>query len=621
MAEQVNYFSCNFSEGLPEGTVTIDRDQQPLHFTMVQAGFDQGDSWRVFQKGGRNYAASPARHKKVSGQDVLPADDWMILPAVSVMASDATLTWSATTITESLDNGCSYAVYVSASGNKPEDFTDDPVAVITSETLATWTQHSAPLGQYAGKKVWIAFVHNSPDSEILAVTDIQAAGAPGLYHLTSAMPLQIYGDGPLLLKAQLQAASATPITTLTAYCQVGDTRLEKTFSGLDLTQDSAPLDITFDEALPQLPGDVFHYVFSVEVPGNELEQPAVEGTTQTLLFRTTRRIVAEEGTGMWCTYCPRGIVAMQQMHERHPDEFIGIAVHYNDALGVLANVFDYSSALGFPGFPSAFVNRHITCDDPMPQDKKGNYTLLLGGLEEAFLQEMKELAPADINLHWAYLDGNKIGMHLSTRFAINSPTSDYRITAVAIEDDVTGSECYQENYYSGAHFSMGGFEAQPQHIRPYTFQEVARAMLLAFDGEKAGIPSEIHAGWTYNYAKQIARPTSFKNLDKVRIVAMLIEHTTGRIVNAVVASPSTQSKYEDVISGIEAPLNPPFGGTSKDRSTPAAALPRSQNGALPQRGSGEGAWSGEGAPLSLSGRRVAPSAKGILISQRRKIIK
>lgn len=592
-ASPVDYFTCDFSGDLPEGSVTIDRDQQPLHFTMVQAGFDQGDSWRVFHNTRGNYVASPARHKKVSGQDILPADDWLILPAVSIMASDATLTWHATTLAESLENGCSYQVRVSTEGNTPEDFKDAPLASIDSETLNSWSTHTASLGKYAGQRIWIAFVHTSLNSEVLAVTDILAGGSPGLYHLTSAMPQQIYGDAPLTFKARLQAATDTPVTSLTAYCQVGNALLKKSFSGLSLTKDSAPLDITFDEPQPQQPGDTLAYSFRVEVPGNTLEQPAVEGTVQTFLYRTTRRIVAEEGTGMWCTYCPRGIVAMQQMHDKYPDTFIGIAIHYNDALGSVANVADYCASLGFPGFPSAHINRHITCEDPMPQDKQGGYTLMNGGLEDAFLKEQQEFAPADIDLTWAFLEGGRIGVHFSTRFAINRSAADYRITAVALEDDVTASDYYQDNFYSGADFSMGGFESLPQRIRPYTFQEVARAMLLPFKGVSAGIPSQIHAGQSYNYATTLSRPSGLNAQGKVRVVAMLIENATGRIVNAVSAGPSTQSEYEDVISGIEAPLNPPFWGT----------------------------WSGEGVVLDLTGRRVTPAAKGIIISQGRKIIK
>ena len=590
-AEVVEYFSCDFSGGLPQGCTTVDRDQQPLHFTMVQAGFDQGDAWRAFNNTHGTYAASPARHKKVSGQDILPADDWMILPVVSIMASDATLTWRATTMAESLDNGASYQIRVSTEGNTPECFTDSPLATVTAESLNTWTSHSVSLGQYAGQRVWIAFVHTSLNSEILAVTDIKAGGSPGLYHLTSAMPQQIYGDGPLLFKARLQAATTTPVTAFTAYCQVGDKVQEKTFSGLNLTKDSSPLDITFDEPQPQQPGDTLTYSFSVVVPGNTLEQPPVGGTVQTLLFQTTRRSVAEEGTGMWCTYCPRGIVAMQQMQQMHPDDFIGIAIHYNDVLGTLANVSEYCASLGFPGFPSAHINRHITCEDPMPQDKQGHYTLMEGGLEEAFQKEQKEMAPADIDLQWAYLDNGRIGLHIATRFAVNTVDAAYRVTAVAIEDDVTGPECYQDNFYSGADFSMGGFESQPQRIKPYTFQEVARAMLLPFEGVSGGIPTQIVAGHTYDYFKEIARPASLKTLDKVRVVAMLLEKTTGRIVNAVVASPSSQEEYNALVSGIG----------------------KSANVASPFKGE-------RGGIFDLCGRRVGPVAKGVVIINGKKHI-
>lgn len=585
-AETVDYFACNFAGGLPAGALSIDRDRQTLHFTMVQAGFDQGDAWKAFQKNGRSYAASPARHKKVSGEDVKAADDWLIMPAVSVMDADATLTWESATLTETLQEPATYRVMVSATGATPEDFTDAPLATVTEASLNTWTRHSASLSQYAGKRVWIAFVNVSLNCELTAVSDIRASGAPGLYLLQSTTPTDVTGTTPLTFTATLRATSAKPITAFTAYCEAGGKTFTKEYAGLNLTGGGAAHEITFPEVLPQAPGDTVDYSLRIEVPGNALEQPAVTGAVRTLLFPTRRRTVAEEGTGMWCTYCPRGIVAMEQMAEKYPEEFIGIAVHYDDVLGQDANVAAYCNRLLFPGFPSAQVNRHETCADPMPRDGEGRYTLLGQGLEGCFLREQQQPAPADLALLWTVNENGKITLCTTSHFAVNRADAQYRLTAVAVEDEVTDASYYQDNFYSGSQEAMGGFEQQPGRIRPYTFQQVARATLLPFEGVAAGIPSRITAGQYYSYEATLPCPSTIGNIKNVRLVVMLLDATDGRVVNAAQAKSVTPAEYAEIVSGIDTL-------SSAVPSTPA---------------------------YDLTGRRVNNSARGVIIKNRKKQI-
>ena len=62
----------------------------------------------------------------------------------------------------------------------------------------------------------------------------------------------------------------------------------------------------------------------------------------------------EEGTGTWCGWCPRGIVAFRYMAEKYPETFIGIAVHKSDNLET--NTYSY---LKFNGYPSCYVNRNL----------------------------------------------------------------------------------------------------------------------------------------------------------------------------------------------------------------------------------------------------------------------
>ena len=103
--------------------------------------------------------------------------------------------------------------------------------------------------------------------------------------------------------------------------------------------------------------------FSVSAQINGIDFGTTERETKVLAFEPKRRVVVEEVTGMWCGYCPEGIVAMETLHERYPDEFIGVAVHYSDPL----EISGYPAAeTAFPGgAPSAWFDRKVYSTKPL----------------------------------------------------------------------------------------------------------------------------------------------------------------------------------------------------------------------------------------------------------------
>lgn len=556
-AERIDYFATSFDGGMPADALSLDVDQQTLHFTMVQAGFDQSDAWKVFTLDGNSYAASPARHKVAKGETALAADDWMVLPAVRIMDADATLTWQARTIAESIEEGCSYEVRVSTVGNQPEDFTEAPLLTVEAEEMGAWTRRSVSLTEYAGREVWIAFRHTSLNREILAIDNICVSGSPGLYRLEDTTSPYVFHGGILQITATLTATSSQPISRFTAYCAANKVVLSRTFEGLSLTAGSAPFSFSFDTPYCFSPGDRKDYKLWVEVDGNTgVEQPPLEGFIMSYAFQPHRRTVVEEGTGMWCGYCPRGIEAMRLMREKYPDDFLGIAVHYDDVLGAPANVAAYCSDLHFPSFPSAYVNRTDLCGDPYPQGADGQYTLLDGGLESHFLAAQAIPAPADLDLTWALLPSGKLGLAMDSYFAIKADDCDYRFTAVAVEDEVSHSSYYQTNYYSGAAQPMGGFETEDKKIVPFTFHEVARACLLPFEGHKGDIPAQVYDERHYRAEAEVTAPP-YDRLENLSVILMLVDAHTGHVVNAVRAHASSVEEYEDVLAGVDTPLLAP----------------------------------------------------------------
>lgn len=586
-ADRVDYFATSFDGGLPDGALAVDRDEQTLHFTMIQAGFDQGDAWKVFTIDGNSYVASPARHKVAKGETALAADDWMILPAVRIMADDAVLTWDAKTIAESIEEGCAYEVRISTRGHQPEDFTEAAVSIVDEETLNTWKHRSVSLADYAGREVWIAFRHTSLNREILAIDNINVGGSPGRYRLTDYTPRFQYGAERTTINAQLQATSAEAITAFTAYCEVNGETLTQRFDNVVLNTESPAFDIEFRTPRLLAPGDVAHYSLRIEVDGNDaVEQPAVSGDVLQMLFATHRRAVAEEGTGMWCGYCPRDIVAMRQMREKYPDDFIGIAVHYDDVLGTA--VADYCNKLHFPSFPSAYVNRTTLCGDPMPEDSKGQFSCA-EGLEKSFRDATRDAAPADVALTWTILPNGKLGIVADAHFAISAYGSDYRFTAVAVEDDVSNSTYYQTNYYSGSAKPLGGFELEDKTIKPFTFDEVARAALLPFDGAEGDIPAHVEAGRHYAVTKELKAP-KYDNLANLRVVLMLLDARSGEVVNAIQTQAVSADEYNNILAGCGTPL-----------TIDNATLPRHN--------------------YSLDGRPATGNSRGVVITDGRKSLR
>ena len=97
-AQATPYCSYAFSPpSLPEGTMAYDVDGETLHFSAVQAGFNQGEAWKVMREEGiateNWFAASTSRYKKGADGTVHPANDWLVMPPVYIRADDAVLTW------------------------------------------------------------------------------------------------------------------------------------------------------------------------------------------------------------------------------------------------------------------------------------------------------------------------------------------------------------------------------------------------------------------------------------------------------------------------------------------------------------------------------------------------
>ena len=198
-----------------------------------------------------------------------------------------------------------------------------------------------------------------------------------------------------------------------------------------------------------------------------------------------RKVWAEEGTGTWCQWCPRGDVFMNAMNEAYPDHFVGIAVHNNDPM---ANA-DWDTALPVTGYPGMIFERENEELDPAQLEAK---------IIEYIVQ------PANsVMVHEANYDETTRELQLTVHtYFENGAVGDHKLVVGLTEDGVTGTDqgYAQSNAYAGGGAGiMGGYELLPNPVpaSQMVYNHVARELLTSWAGidDAFSTTAIIDAGW------------------------------------------------------------------------------------------------------------------------------
>ena len=222
----------------------------------------------------------------------------------------------------------------------------------------------------------------------------------------------------------------------------------------------------------------------------------------------------------------RGICFMDYMTETYPETWIGVAVHNGDPMVVPA----YDDEIGniipqFPGYPSGTL------------DRAGESFWDPEDFEQGYLERMEALSPASIdiaNYTWDPVT-RVINFNLQSEFIVDI-YSELRFGVVITEDSLWGTTAQwnQANYYAGGgNGPMCGFESMPSVIpaAQMHYDHVAREILDTPYGTENSLPNPILAGSTHSYNYTYTIPQEW-NYDKITIIGILIDMTTGEILNA-----------------------------------------------------------------------------------------
>ena len=219
-------------------------------------------------------------------------------------------------------------------------------------------------------------------------------------------------------------------------------------------------------------------------------------------------------------------------------------------------------------------------------------------LPTVITQQMEEkvaLAGLEVSAMWANTLKKVIKIETKTKFVYSNDNGDYGIALVLVEDGMSGktSNWAQVNNLSGNKdyaTSNPFWYSSGSSVSGVKFNHVAVAAWNIADGAKNSVNPVIQAGeeQTYTYNANVSNNTLIQDKTKLKVVAMLIDRSTGLIENAA------QAAVEDYDpTGIESIQNSQF------------------------------IIHDEGDVYDLSGRKVnsQPKQKGIYIINGRKVVK
>lgn len=149
----------------------------------------------------------------------------------------------------------------------------------------------------------------------------------------------------------------------------------------------------------------------------------------------------EEYTGLWCNYCARGFAALEYMNRVHPDDFIGVAFHHNDAMSVTT---DFPSDV--PSYPYAYIDREWNVDPYY-----GRYED--GFIENDWLIRSSQFTPIDIKVS-AAIDDEGVVTAESSVSSIKKLKNGISIFYYLVADGLSDSKWIQGNAFGGYDPSM-----------------------------------------------------------------------------------------------------------------------------------------------------------------------
>lgn len=584
-SDDENLFIENFSSGI-DNVMLYDGDNKEPHADMANWGFAKGIAWIYGADDDYTNTCAISHSKyKLSSK----SDDWMVIPQLNITDKNTTLTFKGQSYLSSKKD--ILKVYVYASDDEITSLDADVIAKFksnadlvfdeqltpgASETLLAgdWTDYNVDLSKYAGKKIYIAFVNNNSNQSAIFVTDIHVRR-----NVVAKIALKGIETSYVGGKSQKVKGTATIANELNTYSTIklqlindkGEILEEKGASGLAL-KNGDTYDFDFSKEIALTTGK--NNKFSVKVildEGKETEGTyEMSMTIKNLAFQTTRRVLLEEETGQGCNNCPLGHLAMEKLESLYGDKFIPVAYHTYTGDSFESGMSSYTEGyLGLNAAPTAVINRYAGAYSPMASETKEGVTSFVFTSEDQTLwlervaHIMGTATDADINMSASYAPStDKLTIPFEVRFAIDKENANLGIFCIITEDNLTG---YQSNkFYSTTDPNLGEWQSGGTYgkeaIYPYYFMDVARALYPAdnYFGRTGLLPQNIKSNETTKGELSFTLADNapyVKDINNCKATLLLIDASTGELINSARAKISTPTSIGGVETNIEEPTS------------------------------------------------------------------
>ena len=516
-------FSCDFEEGMPSTFVTYDIDENEPSRSMKSYGLSEGVAWAAYTDTiENNTAAYSGSWYKTPAQ----ANDWMVTSAIRVEDVRNILSWRAMALDVNHPDG--YAVYISTVGNTPADFTEAPVYVVTAEN-SQWQQHALSLARWVGQDIYIAFVNNSNNCNILAIDDINVFSYQHSFIFTNTTPEAITAPGIVNVSGEIASSGFMPIEGYVIELTYNEqtTIIDRS---TDIVAADSVASFAFDVAIDVPLDDTRDYSLRISsLDGKDV----IEVESSITCFE--RLVLVEEGTGTWCMYCPRGTYGIELLHEKYPGRFVDVAVHgggQDPMMNIPYYVGTYPYMQG--SFPNAVFDR---CFDLVGDPYYDGDSLINVAMNRGAMGKIATTAQFNAN--------NQLLVEATVEFGKTIAEGEYGLLYIIVEDSVTGYE--QANAFGGGMQEMGGYENLPDPIPAgeYFFPNVGRMLYPSFEGDAEAFTAGTLRHTPMTIAYTIDMP-EVQRYDMVKVIAAITEIASGEIVNVCQVIPSWPQAVNNV---------------------------------------------------------------------------
>ena len=358
-----------------------------------------------------------------------------------------------------------------------------------------------------------------------------------------------------------------PITSIsyTISTQGGATTSEMT-QNVNLPYLNSTTNLAINFAEDSEPGKKQKTLTITKVNGvaNNATQKSATGCIVLLSEKLPVKPVVEEFTGTWCGYCVYGFVGMQSLRDTYGDQVTLIAAHSGDVMDIgsykpIINTFS-------DGFPSAVVDRQTSV---YPYGSSLTYSV------SSALNRMT-LGKVELTAQWSNAGKTAVTFNTNTTFAYNDENGQYGLAFVLLENGLKGtsSSWNQSNYLSGGGGSddMQFWYNAGSSVSGIEYNYVAVEAWSIQNGVNGSVATKIMAGHpqSYIYNGDISSNTLIQDKSKLKAVVLLIDRTSGAIVN------SAQAPIEDYASSVSVTMSKEMityaSSRALDFTTPIAGL-------------------------------------------------